>query len=464
MEAEVVSFALFFVIILLFMVVHDSSPTMQKCTFKLINRIRKKGELAASPVVEVAAVPGEEVVRGTDDIEKIDTPSDGLPQNESESPPAAVEQAVQAVVAESEPGKVPQRLKIKAITGRVLAMVSHEKGGVEDQEEMFMTAVTALRNTVDELAGRVAQVEAGVAKTEQFDEQLAEAKEETQMVSEEMQDILGSIRVSIDALDGRLNAMNSEMQELKDREPEVVETEPEENENEEIAEAAIDEETRSKIKRLEEFIADINETLESLPQDVQKALEDSKDANERLEVISDNFQATLGYGIKKSFRCESCGTHGTVASQVACTKCGTSSWWGWWPENEDNTGEEGNSTEGSDEAVASDEAEIGDGEEVVDVQVTEVLEALEDDEDLETQGIDELGIFESIETDDIETTVNNLETGFSEILETEITETDELDIPELIETDDIAESAGIFDEIDSIESDDDQVLVEEDII
>ena len=62
-----------------------------------------------------------------------------------------------------------------------------------------------------------------------------------------------------------------------------------------------------------------------------------------MESISTELKRTLGYGIQKTFKCDSCGSEGFVASQVICSKCGTGSMWGWWPTDEE-AAELGNET------------------------------------------------------------------------------------------------------------------------
>ena len=42
-----------------------------------------------------------------------------------------------------------------------------------------------------------------------------------------------------------------------------------------------------------------------------------------------HLQNSLGYGLRGSFQCGSCGTQGAVGSRVSCMQCGTESWIGW---------------------------------------------------------------------------------------------------------------------------------------
>ena len=42
-----------------------------------------------------------------------------------------------------------------------------------------------------------------------------------------------------------------------------------------------------------------------------------------------HLQNSLGFGLRASFQCGSCGTQGAVGSRVSCMHCGTESWIGW---------------------------------------------------------------------------------------------------------------------------------------
>ena len=42
-----------------------------------------------------------------------------------------------------------------------------------------------------------------------------------------------------------------------------------------------------------------------------------------------HLQNSLGYGLRGSLQCGSCGTQGAVGSRVSCMQCGTESWIGW---------------------------------------------------------------------------------------------------------------------------------------
>ncbi len=63
----------------------------------------------------------------------------------------------------------------------------------------------------------------------------------------------------------------------------------------------------------------------------QLQLAQSQTVNTQLKTITQGLRNTLGYDIKKNFRCDSCGAEGAVALKIRCTQCEKENWWGWWP-------------------------------------------------------------------------------------------------------------------------------------
>ena len=49
----------------------------------------------------------------------------------------------------------------------------------------------------------------------------------------------------------------------------------------------------------------------------------------QLTQLGPHLQNSLGFGLRGSFQCGSCGTQGAVGSRVSCMHCGTESWIGW---------------------------------------------------------------------------------------------------------------------------------------
>ncbi len=346
MESQIVSGALIFVMVLLFLVVFDSTPMLQRIVLRLLRR-PLPGEVQQERAITSALQPkAEETIEPIAAVPQtsgtsLDIPSSVELEGHQTESPGPLHRAIITIRKLINQKRQPHEVKASPLAKarkRVQMLAQLKKvfprGKKRDTEleSMLTDAIGTVRNSTDALADRVTQVETLVERVGQFEEGLASAGEDTQMVSEEMQDILGSIRVSIDGLEGRLNGMSTEIQEIKTREPDLVMEPVAESQNREIE--IVDEETKNKVSRLEETVADINATLSSLPEKIQFVASEANDTNERLEILSGNMQSTMGFGIQKSFRCDSCGTSGVVASQVVCTKCGTGSWWGWWPEKE----------------------------------------------------------------------------------------------------------------------------------
>ncbi len=52
----------------------------------------------------------------------------------------------------------------------------------------------------------------------------------------------------------------------------------------------------------------------------------------RVDRLAQNLSATVGYRLRETYQCDSCGAKGHVAGRIVCTGCQKESWWGWWPE------------------------------------------------------------------------------------------------------------------------------------
>ncbi|MBI4313000.1 MAG: hypothetical protein HY681_14660 [Chloroflexi bacterium] len=73
------------------------------------------------------------------------------------------------------------------------------------------------------------------------------------------------------------------------------------------------------------------DAVQQLYQAMQKLAEQIWQLAGRVDQLSGDLQATPGNGLQKSFSCGACGTSGNVATQVKCTNCGETYWWGWYP-------------------------------------------------------------------------------------------------------------------------------------
>ncbi len=320
MQTVMISGALFFVMILLLLVVYDSNPTVRRLAGKLwpFHGPRPKQE-RKEPSMNHETDPA-------------------VPSREPKAAAAPVRR--KRGLWRFFPFRFPRRGSPGPIPSRATAEQSEppparaENTAEPPPRKSKAEALTALEDAISNLTGRLSQAETAIEKIAHLETEVAKVAEATEIVSQDFKDILGSLRSTIDGLESRLNEMGSQIQEVKGSVGAPANA---------PAAGGPDEETRGRIKALEKAVADMADTVRSLPDDVRRALTNSRKAageaeeiGKRLEVISSNLQMTLGYGIKKAFRCDSCGSQGFVASRVVCSKCGTPSWWGWWPVTEES--------------------------------------------------------------------------------------------------------------------------------
>lgn len=67
------------------------------------------------------------------------------------------------------------------------------------------------------------------------------------------------------------------------------------------------------------------------PAQLQAIVKRVQEVSQEVRSISAKLQGTLGYDIYHSFKCDSCGTQGLVATTFKCTACGHQAWRGWSP-------------------------------------------------------------------------------------------------------------------------------------
>ena len=72
-------------------------------------------------------------------------------------------------------------------------------------------------------------------------------------------------------------------------------------------------------------MAEIRQSLEQLTTTVQSLWSS-------VHQLTEHSQGSLGFAAKQTFDCPECGSHGTVAVPIRCTKCGFESEWGFFPE------------------------------------------------------------------------------------------------------------------------------------
>ncbi len=62
---------------------------------------------------------------------------------------------------------------------------------------------------------------------------------------------------------------------------------------------------------------------------IQALMQQVQALSAQMNQLMPHLQNSLGYGLRGSFQCGSCGTQGAVGSRVSCMHCGTESWIGW---------------------------------------------------------------------------------------------------------------------------------------
>lgn len=426
MEISIVSAALFIVMILLLLVVYDSNATMQA----IVGKIRKSRKKDAGESHQEVAMENEQIAGMIDqqvsgmEVQQpvaVEVPQPTAVEAQQSQPqqpvmaggqePVVGYQQVPITAPSDDLGQTsskPVGAKewyigvIRKLFRRVNKKETKRENSVEipvqtetAPQESISPVISNLQDAIADLTYRVMQAEAATNKIGQIEGDIIKNGEETEMVAEEMRDILGTIRISIDGLDGKINQVSSEVQQLqesKSNELEIQATTP--------ADVAVDEETKQKIKRLQEAVADMTDTIEAMPEEIRTAVTNSQSAitasqgnSERLGVIWDNLQSTPGFGARKTFRCESCGSHGYIASQVSCSKCGTSSWFGWWPSYEEMQEMEANATAHPHDSTEQEEitemAEMFGSDEGV-AELAEIQDLPDIDENPEIPDIDEL--------------------------------------------------------------------------
>lgn len=87
----------------------------------------------------------------------------------------------------------------------------------------------------------------------------------------------------------------------------------------------------SRISHQERGVPDVSVPVQRLSQRLEAVVKDLQKVNGQVAGVLRGLGGTPGYGIRNSFTCESCGSHGLLAIPMKCTTCGNEGWWGWWP-------------------------------------------------------------------------------------------------------------------------------------
>ncbi len=321
MESIVISAALLFVMLLLFVVVYDNNATLRGFLGRR-SRVghRRKKDNSLAP---------QEEEKETSEAPIFDTLEESTPSTQRGNMQVLESQTdVTAETPKAKSGGVFRRFRGTRQSGKK----SHE-----EQVSAMMTSLDALRSEMEQLSDRVTQAEQASDKIDQLEQALAKVAEDTQTFSEDFKDVLGSLRASIDGLESQL--------------AQICADQPATGESE----ATPDQDTLERIGRLEDALETFNAAISVFPQELQGVQENIGQISSRVETITTDLHRTLGYAIQKEFKCASCGSEGLVASQVICSKCGTGSMWGWWPGNQDTTESETSITDSGIDATGSGE-------------------------------------------------------------------------------------------------------------
>jgi hypothetical protein len=65
--------------------------------------------------------------------------------------------------------------------------------------------------------------------------------------------------------------------------------------------------------------------------DLKQVVAQVQSLSDELGGIVPKLKGTLGYDAYHTFKCDNCGSTGTVATVFKCTSCGTQNWRGWFP-------------------------------------------------------------------------------------------------------------------------------------
>ncbi|HXZ94608.1 MAG TPA: hypothetical protein VEG28_01690 [Dehalococcoidia bacterium] len=83
--------------------------------------------------------------------------------------------------------------------------------------------------------------------------------------------------------------------------------------------------------QLERALADWDAASEPNARAIRSLAKKLQDLSTEVEGIVQSLLGTPAYGARRNFRCNHCGSQGTVATVLRCTQCGKDSLWGWWP-------------------------------------------------------------------------------------------------------------------------------------
>ena len=205
-------------------------------------------------------------------------------------------------------------------------------GGFEKQINAFETTLMAERQARDEQAKAIGEIKAITDDTQgealrsrlaDLAERLDKSEQALGGFEKQMNDILASLSADRESREEQARLM-SEMKTMM--------------------EGLSDQSARSDLAGLNERLASVETTTDKFEQyrkafetalmaNRQLQLAQSQTVNTQLKTITQGLRNTLGYDVKKNFKCDSCGADGAVALRIRCTHCEKENWWGWWPKD-----------------------------------------------------------------------------------------------------------------------------------
>jgi hypothetical protein len=213
-----------------------------------------------------------------------------------------------------------------------LAKAERTSGGFEKQINAVETSLLAERQARDEQAKAIGEIKAITEDTQgeairarlaDLTDRLEKSEQVLSGFEKQLNDVLASLAADRESREEQARLMT----EMKT-----------------MMEGLGDQSARSDLAGLNERLANVETTTDKFEQyrkafetalmaNRQLQLAQSQTVNTQLKTITQGLRNTLGYDIKKNFKCDSCGADGAVALRIRCTHCEKENWWGWWPKD-----------------------------------------------------------------------------------------------------------------------------------
>ncbi len=213
-----------------------------------------------------------------------------------------------------------------------LAKTERAFSGFEKQMNAVETSLLAERQARDEQAKVIGEIKA-ISEETQGDSLRAGLVDMTERLEKSEQALSGFEKQTNEIL-----ASLSADREARQEQSRLV------GEMKTIVEGLHDQSVRAELAGLTERLANVETTTDKFEQyrkafetalmaNRQLQLAQSQAVNTQLKTITQGLRNTLGYDVKKNFKCDSCGADGAVALKIRCTHCEKENWWGWWPKD-----------------------------------------------------------------------------------------------------------------------------------